>query len=141
MLTLGLALLTGCGVQVERAPSQQELAAQGAAFGGVALPEGAEVLAARHDARGPDEAYRVVLQTDPAGAHVLVDASGLTAEPQQLSQNLSDTPLAGPPLVAGPDVVSWKNSVTVDGQRRIRDVTVDSRARPTVYVHLLLYET
>lgn len=134
-------MLLGCSS--EQQPDTAEIVAAAEEYGGIRLPAGVEVLGVRADRGGPDDAYRLSVKTTPEGAEQLVGESGLAAgRPEQPGFVIYTQPtLGGPELVAGAGVLSWQERFTNSTGRVVsRNITVDERRSPEVYVHLLLFD-
>ncbi|MGE2832775.1 hypothetical protein [Mycobacterium sp. SMC-4] len=133
-------VLSGCS---SGEPDTSGIVATAEQFGGIRLPADVEVLGARADTGGPDDSYRLSVKTTPEGADQLVEDSGLAGgRPEEpgfviYTQDI----VAGPELVAGSGVLSWQDRITNgDGRLVSRNITVDERQSPEVYVHLLVFD-
>ncbi|MGE2733768.1 hypothetical protein [Mycolicibacterium vaccae] len=133
-------MLSGCA---SGQPDSAEIASTAEQFGNIRLPAGAEVIGARADTGGPDDAYRLAVKTTPEGADQLVEESGLAGGRPSAPGFVIYTQgtVAGPELAAGPGVLSWQDRITnADGRLVSRNITVDERSSPEVYVHLLVFD-
>lgn len=109
-------------------------------FGGIVLPDRAEVLGVKHQT-GMDESYDLSITTDAAGVDELLAMSQFTAP---LGEGFIQYPnvAAGPELSESPLVVSGNDrSHSPDGQRTARHIRVDKREPPITYVHIFVATT
>ncbi len=144
MVSLICAAVTasGCAAAERPEPTSAEIVAAAREFGGIVLPADAELLKGRIEQGGPDTAVRLAIKTTPAGAEQLVTASGLELNRDQASDHYLDADsLAGPPIVDGPWVQAWQGPYRrTDGSKIYRNIAIDSKHSPAIYVHLTLFE-
>ncbi|OHU31352.1 hypothetical protein BKG76_01165 [Mycobacteroides franklinii] len=120
--------------------SVADIAKEATDFGGIVIPDGVTVLAARND-NGLDTRYQLALRTDQQGLTKLLTASGFV-NPLTKTYVVTEKTIAGPPLDTSPSLLKTGDRIQrPDGKYVSRSVAVDERDATTRYVHLQLYTT
>lgn len=137
-LTVMCPACAGSTVGRHAAPVSADEAAR---FGGLSLPEGAEILGAATDG-AIDTRYDLALRVTPAQLHELLAKSHFTVPvtPSEYGKELEV--VGGPPMSSATDLRYAQDRLdTVDHEGIVRELFEDHRSPGEIYVHLFMFTT
>ena len=116
-------------------------AAEAARFGGVSLPEGAEVLGTSTDG-AIDTRYELALRVTAGQLDELLAQSRFTAPVTSSDYGKERKVVGGPPMSSAPDLRYAQDRIdTVDHENVTRELFEDHRSPDEIYVHLFMFTT
>lgn len=132
------AACTGIKDERHAMPVSADEAAQ---FGGLSLPDGAEVLGTSTDG-AIDTRYELALRVNAGQLHELLAKSRFNAPVTSTDYGKERKVVGGPPMSSATDLRYAQDRIdTVDHETVTRELFEDHRSPDEIYVHLFMFTT